>query len=364
MKAAILYEAGKPLVVEDGVTVDAPKKGELKIRVAATAVCHSDLHFIKGDIPAKLPGLAGHETAGYVEEVGEGVTDFKPGDTVVLGTVTAGCGHCYYCTIGLRHFCVNRQIVSPGQMHHTNSKGQRLGTLAGPVGGFAEYTTVSQLVATKIPKDMPLDRAALLACGVSTGFGAVVNRAKVQALDSVVVIGTGGVGLNSIQAAQFSGANPVIAVDILDSKLETAKKFGATHTINGKTEKDPIKKVFELTSGRGADFVFVTVGNIDAIRQGFSMSGPRGMTVVIGLAMGNLAAIMPIELVMSEKILTGCGGGSLRTSIDIPNLVSLYQSGRLKLDELISGHYPLEKINDAITSLEKGEALRNIIVME
>jgi Zn-dependent alcohol dehydrogenase len=146
--------------------------------------------------------------------------------------------------------------------------------------------------------------------------------------------------------------------------LETAKKFGATHTINTKTEKDPIKKVFELTSGRGADFVFVTVGNIDSIRQGFSMSGPRGMTVVIGLAMGNLAAIMPIELVMSEKILTGCGGGSLRASIDIPNLVSLYQSGRLKLDELISGHYPLERINDAIASLEKGEALRNIIMME
>ena len=168
-------------------------------------------------------------------------------------------------------------------MHHTNRRGQRLGTLAGPVGGFAEYTTVSQLVATRIPKEMPLDRAALLACGVSTGFGAVINRARVRAMDSVVVIGTGGVGVNSIQAARYAGASPVIAVDILESKLATAIKFGATRTINLKEEKDPVKKVFELTAGRGADFAFVTVGNVEAVRQGFSMCGPRGMTVVIGL---------------------------------------------------------------------------------
>jgi Zn-dependent alcohol dehydrogenase len=184
----------------------------------------------------------------------------------------------------------------------------------------------------------------------------------VQAFNSVVVIGTGGVGLNSIQGASFAGANPLIAVDMLDSKLEAARRFGATHTVNIKNEKDPIKAVQNITSGRGADFVFVTVGSLEALRQGFSMAGPRGMIVVIGLMMGNLAAIMPIELVMSEKTLTGCGGGSLRTTIDIPNLVSLYKSGRLKLDELISGHYPLEKINEAIISTEKGEALRNIIV--
>ena len=359
MKAAICYEINQPLVVEDGVTVDDPGKDEVKVRVAVTAVCHSDLHFLTGEIPSRLPGLAGHETAGHVEEVGKDVTAFKPGDTVVIGTVTSGCGHCYYCTIGLRHMCVERTAF--GKPKHKNAKGERLTLMAGPVGGFAEYTTVPQYLVTKVPKDIPLDRACLLACGVTSGFGAVVNRARVRAMSSVVVIGTGGVGLNSIQGAAFSGAYPLIAVDVLDKKLATAKEFGASHTINLKKEKDPIAAVMKMTGGRGADYVFVTVGKVEAIRQGFSMSGPEGMTVVVGLAGGNLAAISPMEFVFTEKVLTGCGGGSIRTSIDIPYLVSLYQSGKLKLDELISGHYPLERINEAIDSLAKGEALRNII---
>jgi S-(hydroxymethyl)glutathione dehydrogenase/alcohol dehydrogenase len=359
MKAAICYEWGKPLVVEDGVTVTPPGRGEVKIRVAVTAVCHSDLHFITGEIPVPLPGLAGHETAGYVEEVGKDVASLKPGDTVVVGTVTSGCGHCYYCTIGLRHLCVEKgDFMKP---KHKNARGQYLSLMAGPVGGFAEYTTVSQYLVTKVPGEIPLDRAALLACGVTSGFGAVVNRAKVRAMSSVVVIGTGGVGLNSIQGAAFSGAYPLIAVDVLDSKLETARAFGATHTINLKKEKDPTEAVMKLTSGRGADYVFVTVGKVDALRQGFSMSGQEGMTVVLGLAPGNLESLTPMEFVMTEKVLMGCGGGSIRSSIDIPYLVSLYQAGRLKLDELITGHYPLKRINEAIEALQKGEALRNII---
>jgi S-(hydroxymethyl)glutathione dehydrogenase/alcohol dehydrogenase len=362
LKAAVLYEAGKPLVIEDGIVVDDPGKGEVKVRMKVTALCHSDLHFFKGEIPSKLPGLAGHECAGIIDSVGEGVTELVKGDTVVIGTVSSGCGHCYYCTIGLRHFCVNR--FGPAGGRHINKAGQRIVAMAGGVAGFAEYTTISQQYVTKIPKEMPMDKACLLACGVSTGFGAVVNRARVQAFNSVVIIGAGGVGLNSLQGARFSGANPVIAVDVVDSKLDSAKKFGATNIINSKKEADPVKKVFELTSGRGADFVFVTVGNLDAIRQGVSMAGPRGMIVIIGLAMGNLASIMPIELVMSEKVVTGCGGGSIRPSIDIPWLVSLYQSGRLLLDELITAYYPLEKINDAIASLEKGQALRNIITFD
>ena len=359
MRAAICYEFGKPLVIEDGVTVDPPQKDEVKVRIAVTAVCHSDLHFIKGEIPFKLPGLAGHEVAGYIEEVGENVTEFKPGDPVIVGTVTSGCGHCYYCTIGLRHLCLNRG--RPMQGRHMNRKGQRIGPMAGPSGGFAEYTTVAKTLVAKIPADMPLDRAALLACGVTSGFGAVVNRAQVKPYSSVVVMGTGGVGMNTLQGAAFSGAYPVIAVDILDSKLEMAHTFGATHTINSAKEKDPIEAVRKLTSGRGADYVFITVGNIQALRQGFLMSAPRGMTVVIGIMQGNLSAFTPFEF-LSERVLTGAGGGSIRLSIDIPMLVTLYQAGRLKLDELISGRYPLERINEAIESLEKGEALRNLII--
>lgn len=359
MKAAICYEIGKPLVIEDGVTVKPPGKGEVKIRVSVTAVCHSDLHFLTGEIPSPLPGLAGHETAGYVEAVGEGVTALKPGDTVVVSTVTSGCGHCYYCTIGARHFCTERGAYMNSR--HTNKDGTPLALMAGPVGGFAEYTTVSQRLVTKIPSDIALDRAALLACGVTSGFGAVVNRAKVKAMSSVVVIGVGGVGLNSLQGAQFSGAYPVIAVDVLDKKLETAREFGATHMINIQKEKDPVQAVMDMTDGRGADYVFITVGKVEAIRQGFSMAGPMSMTVVVGLAGGNLASIEAMELVFTEKILTGCGGGSMRSSIDIPYLVSLYKAGKLKLDELITGHYPLARINEAVESLEKGEAIRNII---
>jgi S-(hydroxymethyl)glutathione dehydrogenase/alcohol dehydrogenase len=362
LKAAICYEFGKPLVIEDGITVDPPGSGEVKIRIARAAVCHSDLHFIKGEIPFKLPGLAGHEVAGHVDEVGENVTDLKVGDAVIIGTVTSGCGHCYYCKIGLNHFCVERRPPGPGR--HQNKQGQRIAPMAGPVAGFAEYTTVLQTLVTKIPAEMPLDRAALLACGVTSGFGAVVNRAQVKPKSSVVVVGTGGVGLNAIQGAVFCGAYPIIAADILDNKLEAARQFGATHVINTSREKEPIEAVKKLTSGRGADYVFITAGSMDALRQGFSMSGVRGMTVIVGIMGGNLSSFVPIEFIMSEKILTGCGGGSIQPSIDIPYLISLYQAGKLKLDELISGHYPLEGINEAIESLDRGEALRNIIVFE
>jgi S-(hydroxymethyl)glutathione dehydrogenase / alcohol dehydrogenase len=359
MRAAILYEAGKPLVVEDGVTVADPGKGEVKVKVAVTALCHSDVHFFSGEIQCPLPGLGGHETAGYIDMVGEGVTGFKKGDAVVIGTVTDGCGQCWYCKNGLRHYCVDKNSFDKPK--HKNKKGQPLTLMAGPVGGFADYTTVSSTLVTKIPKDMPLDRACLLACGVTSGWGAVVNRAKVQVGQSVVVIGTGGVGLNSLQGASFSGAYPIIAVDVLDSKLEFAKKFGATHTINIKKVKDPIQAVKDLTGGRGADYVFVTVGRMDSVRQGFLMSGIRGWTVLVGLAQGDLKDFAPLEFIFDEKVMTGCGGGSIRPSIDIPFLITLYQAGKLKLDELITAHYPVEKINDAIASLNKGEALRNII---
>ena len=359
MKAAVCYEFGKPLVVED-VDLDPPQEGEVKVRIIATAICHSDIHCIKGELPGKLPGVPGHESAGYVEEVGKNVTSVKPGDPVIISTVTSGCGQCFYCTIGLRHLCERRKPLPP---HHRNKSGQLLAPMAGPVGGFAEYTVVSETQLAVVPGDLPMDRAALLSCGVLTGFGAVVNRAQVKPLNSVVVMGSGGVGLNAIQGAALVGAYPVIAVDILDSKLEMARAFGATHTINSAKEKDPIKLVQQITSGRGADYVFVTVGSAAAFRQGFSMSGQRGMTVIIGLVpMKESISFTTFDFVMGERVVTGCGGGSPRLSIDIPHLVALYRDGRLKLDELITDRYPLKEINVAIASMEKGEALRNVIM--
>ncbi len=360
MKAAVCYEFGKPLSVEE-VELEPPGAGEVKIRVMATAVCHSDLHCISGELPGRLPGLPGHETAGYVDEVGEGVTSVKPGDPVILSTTPSGCGFCYYCMTGLPHLCENKPVMPP---HHRNKKGEPLAPMAGPVGGFAEYTVVSERQCVVIPDDMPMDKAALISCGVLTGYGAVINRADIKPLHSVLVVGTGGVGLNTIQAAAIAGAYPVIAVDILDSKLEMAKKFGATHTVNSAREEDPTKAVQAMTHGRGADYVFVTVGSAAALKQGFFMSAQRGTTVLIGLVpVKERFDFMAFDFIAGERVLTGCGGGSTRLNIDIPRLVELYREGKLKLDELISGHYTLDKINDAIESTSKGEVVRNIVMI-
>jgi S-(hydroxymethyl)glutathione dehydrogenase/alcohol dehydrogenase len=358
MKAAICYETGKPLVIED-VDIASPQEREIKVRVATTAICHSDVHDIKGELPGPVPFIGGHEVSGFIDEIGNGVTSVKVGDPVVVSLLSS-CGNCYYCNIGLLHLCLAKFAPNP-RVKLRNIKGQTLAPKGG-VGGFAEYVLVKESQAVKLPKEVPLDRAALLACGVITGFGGVVNRAKVRPLSSVVVVGTGGVGINAIQGAAYSGAYPVIAVDVLDSKLKAAQMFGATHGVNAKAE-DAIDQVKKLTDGRGADYVFVTVGNVGAIRQGFSMSGARGMTVIIGLPqMKDMISFSPFEFITSERMLTGGFMGSTNLKIDIPNLVTLYQAGKLKLDELITDRYPLEKINEAVQSTEKGEAIRNVIM--
>ncbi len=361
MKAAVCYELGKPLSIED-VTLEDPQEGEVRVRVKATAVCHSDIHCTNGDLPGPMPGIPGHETVGYVDALGPNVTSVKVGDLVLVTTVTSGCGHCYDCTIGLPHLC-ERSRLRP--FHHRNQKGQPLGSMAGPVAGFAEYTVVSERQLAVIPADIPLDRAALLSCGVLTGYGAVFNRARVQPLSNVVVVGTGGVGLNVIQSAAIAGARPIIAVDVLDDRLKMAQRFGATEAVNSAAVKDPVASVKGLTSGRGAEYVFVTVGSGAAVRQGLFMSAPRGMTVVIGLVPSREnVSLSTSDLIGGERVLTGCGGGSARLSIDVPRLVSLYREGRLKLDELITGHYPLEEVNLAMDLMAKGKALRNVIMFD
>jgi Zn-dependent alcohol dehydrogenase len=244
-----------------------------------------------------------------------------------------------------------------------NKKGQAL-IQKGAVGGFAEYVLVNESQVQAIPKDMPLDRAALMSCGVITGWGAVTNRAKVPSMSSVVVIGTGGVGINSIQAAAYSGAYPIIAVDMVESKMKMAKDFGATHTVNAKNG-DPIEAVKGLTGGLGADFVFVTVGSVAAIKQGIAMSGPRGMTVIVGLPpVKDLLSFSALELVPTEKALVGGFMGSTNLKTDIPKMVELYKAKKMKLDELITARYSLDQIIQAIDSTAKGEALRNVIMFK
>jgi S-(hydroxymethyl)glutathione dehydrogenase / alcohol dehydrogenase len=360
MKAAVCYEFGKPLVVEE-VNIDSLKAGEVKVKIAATAICHSDIHGIRGELGMKLPIIAGHESAGFIEEVGPGVTSVKKGDPVVVSLLIS-CGKCYYCVTGRTHMCSAAWPRDKESPYH-NKKGQSLGQVL-KTGTFAEHTIVHESQVVKISEDMPMDRAALLACGVITGFGAVVNRAKVEVMSSCVIIGTGGVGLNSIQGAAISGAYPVIAVDVLDVKLAAAKKFGATHTVNSKNV-DPIEAVKKLTGGRGADYVFVTVGSNAAITQGFSMSGPRGMTVIVGLPkFTDKLDISPFDFIKDERVLTGSYMGTTQLQTEIPRLVELYKAGVLKLDELITARYPLERINEAIEAVEQGKALRNIIVFK
>jgi Zn-dependent alcohol dehydrogenase len=356
MKAAVCYEFGKPLVVEE-VDIDPPQKGEVKVRMGATAICHSDIHVIRGELGGRLPIVAGHESAGYIEELGENVTSLKPGDAVVV-SLLASCRRCLYCVTGRPHLCEARWPLNR-ESRLRNKRGQSL-THMTRTATFAEYAIVDESQVVPLPREMPIDRAALLACGVITGFGAVVNRAQVEPLSSVVVIGTGGVGLNSVQGAAHSGAYPIIAVDTSDSKLEAARAFGATHTVKA-SDKDAVKTVQQLTEGRGADYVFVTVGSTAAVQQGFAMSGPCGMTVVVGLPPRGETITLP-PFLPGERMFTSSSMGTTRLSVDVPKLVALYQAGRLKLDELITARYPLEQINEAIESVEKGDALRNVIM--
>jgi Zn-dependent alcohol dehydrogenase len=254
-----------------------------------------------------------------------------------------------------------RGFSAPGR--YVNKNGQRLNQLSGPLAAFAEYTVTSEDHVTKIDDDIPIDRAVLMSCGVISGMGAVLNRAKPQPFNSVIVVGAGGVGLNIVQGALISGAFPIIAVDINDRKLELARTFGASHTINAKTEKDTVEAAYKMTSGRGADFVFVSVAGIQNLRTGFMMSGWHGLTISIGHSGSeNLASFNQMDFFAGERMLTGSTMGNIKPRVDIPHYLDLYKAGRLKLDELISGRYPLEKINEAIEDSSKGDALRNVIV--
>lgn len=358
MKAAVCYEFRKPLVIED-LELDAPEIGEIRVKLAACAICHSDIHYMEGAWGGVLPAVYGHEAAGVVEEVGPGVSDLHYGDHVVVSLIRS-CGHCYYCEQGHLTMCETEfPLHRKGRLHTKDGSPilQALGT-----GAFAEQVVVDQSQIVKIPKTLSLENASLLACGVITGFGAVTNTAQVPSGSSVVVIGTGGVGLNSVQGAVVSGAYRVIAIDIVDDKLAAARSFGATHTINSTVEnaRDVVRA---LTGGRGADYVFITVGNAKAIEDSIDLLCRGGTAVIVGMtAVGDKSAIETVNLAGDSQRILGSKMGATRLRVDVPKLVDLYEQGRLKLDELITKCYPLEEINEAVAIVNRGEALRNVIV--
>jgi S-(hydroxymethyl)glutathione dehydrogenase/alcohol dehydrogenase len=357
-RAAVCRAFGAPLRIEEVELAD-PGPGEVRVEIAACAICHSDIYYLDGAWGGELPAIYGHEAAGLIESVGPGVRRLKPGDPVVA-TLIRSCGACPSCSEGAPVVC---EEVFPLDQESPLSDHSGASIVQGMrIGAFAEHVVVDASQVAVIPRDMPLDSASLIACGVITGMGAVVNTAAVTPGSSVVVIGCGGVGLNSIQGARIAGAAPIIAVDIADAKLDAARAFGATHAINGKTE-DVAARVTELTSGRKADYVFVTVGVAGATEQAVRLMKRNGATVLVGMPpSGVTSTIDPGWLAADGQRILGSKMGSARLPVDVPRIVELYREGRLKLDELISGRYPLDHINEAVASSRSGAALRNVIV--
>jgi len=358
MRAAICREFGQPFEITQ-VELAPPGPGEVRAGIRAVAICHSDVIFADGGWGGDLPAVYGHEAAGVVTELGEGVTDFAPGDHVVI-TLVRNCGTCPCCERNLRGSCESTFALDAN------------GPLTAPDGGalkqglrtaaFAEEVVVDQSQMVKIDKDIAFDVASLLACGVITGYGAVTNTAAVPPGKDVVVIGTGGVGLNAVQGAALSDSKRVIAVDLSAEKLAAAKDFGATHVIDGSTE-DVIKTVRGLTDGRGADFVFVTVGAVQAMKQSYVMLAPGGASVLVGMAdLDARSTFNPLSLSDSSRRILGSKMGHCDIREDIPALVALYREGKLKLDELITARYRFEEINTAMDNVRAGIGLRNVIV--
>jgi Zn-dependent alcohol dehydrogenase len=355
-RAAVCRAFGQPLAIEE-IDLAEPAQGEIRVKIKACAICHSDVFYWEGAWGGTLPAVYGHEAAGVVEAVGPGVTRVKVGDPVVA-TLIRSCGFCPSCAGGSPVFC--EEVFDLDRVSPITAQGESV-VHGMRIGAFAEHVIVHHSQVEKIPADLPFDVASLIACGVLTGYGAVVNTAGLGAGRSAVVIGCGGVGLNSVQGARVAGASPIIAVDVVDSKLEAAKSFGATHAINAKTE-DVAARVAEITGGAKADYVFVTVGVKGAAEQAISLMKRAGAVVLVGMPPSGVHATFdPGWLAADGQRILGSKMGSARLPVDVPKIVELYREGRLKLDELITERFPFEQINDALASARGGKALRNVV---
>ena len=363
MRAAVLVRTNDPLEV-DRIEFDEPQAGEVLVRLAASGVCHSCLHIMDGSMSwPELPVVLGDEGAGTVEQIGPGVTSVAPGDHVILSWSPA-CGRCRYCATGRPQLCERRP--ARGVMADGSMRRHRNGVDVAHMGPatYATHTIVSSDSAIKIRDDMPLDKAALIGCAVTTGTGAVINTARVPAGASLAVFGSVGIGLNAVQGGRLCGAFPLIAVDVANNKLEFARRLGASHTVNS-GEVDPIAAIRDLTLGRGAEFTIVAVGNTTAIQQAWDALAPGGTCVVIGAPpSGESLTVQPVNLYRDEKRLTGSRYGSSRPLDDFGRLVDLYLGGRLELDALITREYALDEVNEAHRALAAGENMRGLLVFD
>lgn len=360
MKAAVLYELNKPLRVEE-VTLDEPQDQEVLVKLVATGVCHTDLHAIKGELPVPLPAVLGHEGAGIVEKVGPGVTTLQPGDHVVL-MVIYSCGKCSFCTMGKPTNCMAglgamMMGTLPGGEKRLR-KGDQAISHFWSQSSFAEYAVVHERTAVKIREDAPLEIAALFGCGVTTGVGTVINKARLRAGESIAIFGCGGVGLSAVMGAKLAGAGKIIAVDMLDHKLEMAKELGADYVINASQENPP-QRIMQLTGG--ADYAIECIGNTDVIAQALDSLHLAGTCFAIGSpSPGSMLNIAPTQFALG-KTLTGGLQGSIVASVDVPRYVDLYMMGKLPIDKLVTRTYGLNEINDAFKALEGGEVMRSVI---
>ena len=360
MRAALLNTCPGQLEIEE-VAVDRPGPREVLVRTAVAGLCHSDLHFMEGKYPAPCPVVAGHESAGIVEEVGDAVTYVKPGDHVVT-CLSVFCGECEYCLTGRMSLCMSADVQRPGGAPPRLSRdGQPLSQFLN-ISSFAEQLLVHEHGVVKIPEDVPLDAAAMLGCGATTGLGAVLNTAKVEPGATVAVIGCGGIGLNCVQGARLAGARRVIAVDRVASKLELARQFGATDIVDA-SAADPVGQVLGLT-GDGVDYAFEAIGLKETAEQAFNMLRRGGTGTIIGMIPFGTNIELPGFAFLMEKKLQGSAMGSNRFRVDIPRWLEMYQQGRLKLDELVSRRIKLDEVNEGFEAMKSGEVARSVIVFD
>ena len=370
MKAALFHEPHEPLTIED-VDIDRPMAREILVRTAASGVCHSDLHYIDGLYPLSSPAILGHEAAGIVQEVGEQVTYVQPGDHVIA-CPSVFCGSCEKCLTGHPNLCIQRVSaerdgVPVGRTAYDPPKLKLAGSGAAVsqfanIFSFAEKMLLHENTVVKIDDDMPLDRAALIGCGVMTGIGAVLNTARIEPGSTVAVFGAGGVGLAAIQGARIAGARQIIVVDVVEMKLAHSLEQGATHVVDA-SSGDPVQAIRELTGG-GVDYSFEAIGLAETAQQAFNCLAPGGTATIIGMIPVGQKVEIEGMLLSAERKIQGCSMGSNRFRVDMPRYIEFYRQGRLKLDEMITRRGRLEDVNEAFRAMKAGEVARTVLMFD